>query len=438
VDSRPKSATSRVPGGARHLHPHEHEKAAAVYLGARCRPSPGSPPVRWRPRPCRSRCSTRISYTAHLAGSAAWAPTRHLGLRAPSAGSTRSDNVSSRTPRPSHLPGFTELTIMALRARVGPTPPPPVRLRFQNESDQCDHTQSKPSRLLRGAGRPEGCCGPPSLAGTTRCGRPRRDLRVLVYSRTGGFVFPRSGGCRHRREARGSARLRGEASEDPAVFTDGSCAVTAVVFLNHRRGDVHARAPGAEEVRARRCGKGGAPLGADPEYDWPFYTRLLAGDGSSPSRPAAGSSSASRLRKCRPGTHPSVADPFEEFYPSPQTPERRRCAQHRRVVVPPGPYTALPSPEFPDGDDGVGGDGDTHVWLNKVGGVLAGTPRWASRSGCTSTGQPAAYPRWHSHVSGTGTHCLADPPGAHDRRGSWYDLPRRVRAKPHVPKASRT
>ena len=109
---------------------------------------------------------------------------------------------------------------------------------------------------------------------------PRRKHRVLVYSRTGGY--------RHASIPLGIATIEQlgaengfavEASEDPAVFSDRNLRrFTAVAFLNTT---AEVMTPTARKALRRFVVTGGGWAGihsaADTEYDWPFYTRLLAG-----------------------------------------------------------------------------------------------------------------------------------------------------------------
>ena len=106
------------------------------------------------------------------------------------------------------------------------------------------------------------------------------DTRLLVYSRTAGF--------RHLSIPDGIAaieelgRAHGfavRASEDPAVFTDGTLDdIDGVVFLN-TTGEVMTPEGRAAFERWVRDGGGyiGVHAAADTEYTWDFYGRLLGG-----------------------------------------------------------------------------------------------------------------------------------------------------------------
>jgi len=103
-------------------------------------------------------------------------------------------------------------------------------------------------------------------------------VTVLVFSRTEGF--------RHDSIPAGIAAIRQqgaargfvvEATEEPAVFSDGSLArFKTVVFLS-TTGDV--LNAGQQEAFERFVRRGGGWVGvhsaADTEYDWPFYGALL-------------------------------------------------------------------------------------------------------------------------------------------------------------------
>jgi uncharacterized protein len=115
---------------------------------------------------------------------------------------------------------------------------------------------------------------PPSWAGS------RAPYRLLVFSRTTGF--------RHASIEKGVAtvtalgqpsRFDVEATEDHRVFTRRNLrGFDAVLFLN-TTGNVLAP-PGRKALRRFVLDGGGwagVHSAADTEYDWPFYTRLLAG-----------------------------------------------------------------------------------------------------------------------------------------------------------------
>lgn len=247
----------------------------------------------------------------------------------------------------------------------------------------CDH-RARPSRrgLLRGAGAAGVAAATASLAGTTSAAAgPRRDHRVLVYSRTGGF--------RHASIPVGVATVEQlgaahgfvvEASEDPAVFTDRHLRrFTAVVFLNTT---AEVMTPPGRRALRRFVLAGGGWAGvhsaADTEYDWPFYTRLLAGGrflAHPVQQPGVVVRESARHVSTRhlPERWPI---PFEEFYSFTANPR-----EHARVLLSidessylQDPNTShLPSPEFPDGDDPVSGVMGDHpmCWQHKVGGGLA-------------------------------------------------------------------
>jgi type 1 glutamine amidotransferase len=247
-----------------------------------------------------------------------------------------------------------------------------------------DETTSTSRRaLLKGAGvlGLAAAAAPVLGAGSADAAGARRGHRVLVYSRTTGF--------RHASIPLGVATIEQlgsengfavEASEDPAVFTDRNLRrFTAVVFLNTT---AEVMTPESRKALRRFVLEGGGWAGihsaADTEYDWPFYTRLLAG-GRFLCHPLE-----------QPGVivresarHISTAHlperwqlPIEEFYSFKANPRRRArvllSIDESSYVQDPN-TTYLPSESYPDGYAPVSGVMGDHpmCWQHRVGAGLS-------------------------------------------------------------------
>ncbi|HSE07863.1 MAG TPA: ThuA domain-containing protein [Nocardioidaceae bacterium] len=147
----------------------------------------------------------------------------------------------------------------------------------------CDHHSSGTSRrsVLRGAGALAlGAAATPVTGLSEAVAGHRRRHRVLVYSRTGGYRHASIPlGVTTIEELGAEHGFAVEASEDPAVFSDRNLRrFTAVVFLNTT---AEVMTPPGRMALRRFVLSGGGWAGvhsaADTEYDWSFYTRLLAG-----------------------------------------------------------------------------------------------------------------------------------------------------------------
>jgi hypothetical protein len=247
----------------------------------------------------------------------------------------------------------------------------------------CDHAHPTTRRaLLRGAGALGLAAATAPFVGTTHAtAGPRRAHRVLVYSHTTGF--------RHASIPVGVATIEQlgsengfavEASEDPAAFTDKNLGrFTAVVFLNTT---AEVMTPAGRTALRRFVLAGGGWAGvhsaADTEYDWPFYTRLLAG-GRFLAHPLEQPGVIVRES----ATHRSTAHiperwqiPVEEFYSFTSNPRDRA-----RVLLSidessylQDPNTShLPSQTFPDDYEPVSGVMGDHPmsWQHRVGDGLS-------------------------------------------------------------------
>jgi type 1 glutamine amidotransferase len=206
----------------------------------------------------------------------------------------------------------------------------------------CDDHGTHPSRraLVRGAGALGlAAAATPALGLPGAAAAGRRTHRVLVYSRTAGY--------RHASIPLGVAtveQLGAEhgfdvvATEDPGAFTDRTLRrFTAVVFLN-TTGEVMTPRGRAALRRFVLAGGGwaGVHSAADTEYDWPFYTRLLAGG---------------RF----------LAHPLQQPGVVVREAPRHLSTRH------------LPSESFPDGYEPVSGVMGDHPmsWQHRVGGGLS-------------------------------------------------------------------
>ena len=216
--------------------------------------------------------------------------------------------------------------------------------------------------LLRGAGLVglSAVAAPAIGVGPAAAGQ-RRPHRVLVYSRTGGY--------RHASIPVGVATVEQlgeengfavEATEDPAAFTDRNLRrFTAVLFLNTT---AEVMRPAGRKALRRFVLSGGGWVGvhsaADTEYDWPFYSRLLAGGrflAHPLEQPGVVVRESSR--------HISTAHlprrweiPLEEFYSFKANPRRgaKVLLSIDETTYSQDPNTThLPSQEFPDGYEPV-------------------------------------------------------------------------------------
>lgn len=236
--------------------------------------------------------------------------------------------------------------------------------------------------LLRGAGLVGlSAVAAPAIGIAPAGAGPRRPHRVLVYSRTGGY--------RHASIPVGVATVEQlgeengfavEATEDPAAFTDRNLRrFTAVLFLNTT---AEVMRPAGRKALRRFVLSGGGWVGvhsaADTEYDWPFYSRLLAG-GRFLAHPLEQPGVVVRES----ARHISTAHlprrweiPLEEFYSFKANPRGRAkvLLSIDETTYSQDPNTThLPSQEFPDGYEPVSGVMGDHPmsWQHRVGDGLA-------------------------------------------------------------------
>jgi uncharacterized protein len=249
--------------------------------------------------------------------------------------------------------------------------------------DDQDHV-TKPSRraLIRGTGALGlGAAAAPVLGLSEAAAAGRRTHRVLVYSHTAGF--------RHASIPLGVATVEQlgaehgfavEATEDPGVFTDRNLRrFTAVVFLN-TTGNV--MTPRGRKALRRFVLAGGGWAGvhsaADTEYDWPFYTRLLAGGrflAHPVQQPGVIVREAPRHISTR-HLPQRWQVPFEEFYSFTANPRRRAkvlLSIDESTYLQDPNTSHLPSESFPDGNEPVSGVMGDHPmsWQHRVGDGLS-------------------------------------------------------------------
>jgi uncharacterized protein len=248
----------------------------------------------------------------------------------------------------------------------------------------CDDHGTHPSRraLVRGAGALGlAAAATPALGLPGAAAAGRRTHRVLVYSRTAGY--------RHASIPLGVAtveQLGAEhgfdvvATEDPGAFTDRTLRrFTAVVFLN-TTGEVMTPRGRAALRRWVLAGGGwaGVHSAADTEYDWPFYTRLLAG-GRFLAHPLQQPGMVVREAPRHLSTRHLPERwqvPFEEFYSFTANPRDRAkvLLSIDESTYMQDPNTShLPSESFPDGYEPVSGVMGDHPmsWQHRVGGGLS-------------------------------------------------------------------
>jgi type 1 glutamine amidotransferase len=232
--------------------------------------------------------------------------------------------------------------------------------------------------ILRGAGAVGlSVAAAPALGHSSAAARPRRAHRVLVYSRTGGY--------RHASIPLGVATIEQlgaengfavEASEDPAVFSDRILRrFTAVVFLNTT---AEVMTPPGRKALRRFVLSGGGWAGvhsaADTEYDWPFYTRLLAG-GRFLSHPLEQPGVIVRESRRHISTRHLPERwqiPVEEFYSFQANPRSRAqvlLSIDESTYLQDPNTTHLPSESFPEGYEPVSGVMGDHPmsWQHRVG-----------------------------------------------------------------------
>ena len=255
----------------------------------------------------------------------------------------------------------------------------------QHDTDRATCSQPHGSTrraVLRGAGALGlSVAAAPALGLTGAAAGPGRAHRVLVYSRTGGY--------RHASIPVGVATVEQlgaengfavEASEDPAVFTDRNLRrFTAVVFLNTT---AEVMTPRGREALRRFVLDGGGWAGvhsaADTEYDWPFYTRLLAG-GRFLAHPLEQPGVIVRESARHISTRHLPERwqiPLEEFYSFKANPRDRANVL---LSIDESTYqqdpntTHLPSEEYPDGYEPVSGVMGDHPmsWQHRVGDGLS-------------------------------------------------------------------
>jgi uncharacterized protein len=250
--------------------------------------------------------------------------------------------------------------------------------------DDCSTDGLTRRGLLRGAGALGvaglvGTAGPAAWAAES-AGSRSRPPRLLVFSRTTGFRHMSiEVGVETVKQLGDEHGFAVEATEDQNVFTDRKLrGVDAVLFLN-TTGNV--LDPSGRRALRRFLLDGGGWAGvhsaADTEYDWPFYTRILAG-GRFLCHPAQ--QPGVIVREAR--KHVSTAHlekrwqvPFEEFYSFTANPRGRA-----RVLLSIDESTYQQDPntsqlptqegELPEGTSGVMGD-HPMSWQHRLGDGLS-------------------------------------------------------------------
>ena len=271
--------------------PHQHEKAAAIYLGARLQAmhqlAPGAVAAAIVPYPL---MNDGITYTAHLAGTARMGRDPRTSVCAPSGRLARGgQRVRRRRVDVPDVPGLQpdpddHGQRPADRPRPGerqggltdvhdvhatPTRPHPARPATGARGSRAPlGARRAPGRVLRRAGR-------------TRRRAPSRGSRACWCSPGRQASATR----RSRSASRPSSSSASEhgfevvATEERGAFTRRNLRhVQRRAVPEHHRQRPAAEGPyGAPRLPAVGGGWAGVHSAADTEYDWPFYTRILAG-----------------------------------------------------------------------------------------------------------------------------------------------------------------
>ena len=223
----------------------------------------------------------------------------------------------------------------------------------------------------------------PLLAGAGQAaGRDRRPHRILVFSRTTGF--------RHASIEVGveTIRMLGEEHGFEIEHTEQSRDLrakplrgfTAVCFLNTTGNVLGDRSRAAlRDFLKTGGGWAGVHSAADTEYDWPFYTRILAGARflcHPVQQPGVLVREDARHRSTR-HLEERWQVPFEEFYSFTRSarPRARVLLSIDESTYAQDPNTSqLPSEENPVPPEGVTGTMGDHpmAWQHRVGDGVAG------------------------------------------------------------------